>query len=211
MTSPNKARKGEHPEHWYVEDHSCVQSLVDFLRPELRGGWFLEQTAIWDPCCGGGNIPATFTANGFKAFGTDIVDRKAAAFLGTFDFLQMRAVPVTWARSTPVAIVMNPPYKDLEAFVRKALTLSDRFVAALVPLTFLGSTTRGLGLFSEHPPRFVATLSKRPTMPPGDKVAELGGKAFKGGKICYCWMIWDLAKPGAKTQHVWLVPPAGDQ
>jgi hypothetical protein len=211
-----QARPGEHPDHWYVEDRASVDVLVDFFKTKIRKRWwrrhlFRERVAVWDPACGGGNIPAAFEAQGFEAIGSDIRDRFSEHFIGPINFLTYPHKLPTRHTDAPIEIIVsNPPYKHSENFIRRALSLKPRFVAILLPLSFLSGQARGSGLFAEHPPRWVAYLSKRPTMPPGNKIAELGDAAFKGGKICYCWMIWDTKRPKAVTHSVWLAAPTGD-
>jgi hypothetical protein len=221
MVVKRKRRKApkQHPEHWYVEDRASVDVLVDFLRAKIRKRlWrrhlFRQPVAVWDPACGGGNIPRAFADQGFEAVGSDIVDRGSENFIRRDNFLIDPIFLPTDKTDLPIDIVAsNPPYKHSEAFIRRALTLGARYVAMLLPLSFLSGEARGKGLFAEHPPRWVATLSRRPTMPPGDKIAELGDAAFKGGKITYCWMIWDTKRPWytrlpgwPKTEMLWFVP-----
>jgi hypothetical protein len=198
-----KTRSLRHPEDWYVEPRFCVEALADLIGPGLNGSlWRGRKSGVWDPSCGGGNILSVFRDRGFKVMGTDIVDRLSLDFHGCHDFLGLDAAflpPGSWS------IVTNPPYRDAEKFARHALRLAKRFVAILVPLNWLASRTRHV-FFTEHPPLYVAYLSQRPSMPPGDVVADLGSRAFKGGKTDYCWVVWDVLQPNPMTRSVWLAP-----
>lgn len=201
----------EHPDHWYVEPRDCIESLADHMAPLLRTGLFgHSKMMIVDPCCGGGNILDVFRDRGHRVEGMDIRDRGALNFLGIQDFLTLSRWPSLepFGIDPAFSIVMNPPYKAAESFIRHALTVANHYVAALLPLSFLGSEGR-LPFWAEHPPLTIAYLAKRPTMPPGDKVQALGASAFKNGRILYCWIIWDVRKPRAKTRSVWLPPFKG--
>lgn len=45
-------------------------------------------------------------------------------------------------------------------------------------------------------------------MPPGDRIAALGKRAFRGGMVDYCWIVWDVKRPTApgQTRTIWLPP-----
>jgi hypothetical protein len=188
-----------HPEEWSVEPRDCVETLADFLAPHLTTGVIKKtKMLIYDPSCGGGNILNVFRDRGFPVAGSDIVNRGAFNFIGNRDFVES---PRGFDR--PFSIVMNPPYTKAEGFLRQAFRIATHFVAAILPMSFLGSAKR-YQFYLDHPPLYVAYLSDRPSMPPGDKVDELGPSAFKNGRILYCWIIWDVRQRNPMTRSVWL-------
>lgn len=190
-TRPNAVRKRKakkpwrDPHDWYCEDAEPVESLFDHWQ---------FQGSIYDPACGRGNIPEVAKRRGYDSYGTDLIDRGYEDIVATFDFLDAPSVI-----GCAVNIVTNPPYgyqKGIcEAFIRRALTLATRSVAVLVPTGFLHSINRNAFFRVEHPPTQICYLSKRTSMPPGAKIAELGKMAFKGGKTNFVWIIWDLIDP----------------
>lgn len=200
-----------HPLDWYVEEQWCTEQLIraaglDF---ELECG-----TAIWDPCTGGGNIAAAFDgwAPDFRVICSDVVEnidwlqflRRPKFFIA--DFLSLEVAPA------PCTIVMNPPYSYrkgiLEKFVRHAIKLASGRVFALVPNKWLASQGRYWLFAVDHPPELILHLTQRPSMPPGDLIEAMGDRAFRGGKIDYCWICWDTNVPTApgKTRTAWLPP-----
>lgn len=196
-----------HPWDWYQEDAWVTHRLCDFVDFEF------DVTYI-DPCCGSGTIPQALTDRGLAAFGTDKFRRtNSPLFLNEHDFLgdQMSLIEY-WH---PLSIVMNPPfsYQDgklvrglAEKFVRKALSIATHKVAVLLPLKWLSSAGR-YPLFSEFPPT-IYILCERPSMPPGDKVEQLGPRsAFKRGKIDYMWVVWDKRAPRMDQARTVWVPP----
>lgn len=202
-----------HPLDWYVDEHWCAEQLALALDDfELEKD---EGLAIWDPCCGMGNTLLAAFWREVPVIGSDLVDNLnranflpgdgGAFYFETRDFLETETAPVA------CSFVFNPPYSYKKgisiAFVRKALALTSRRVCILVPLKWLGSQVR-YELFTEHPPQAVLHLSQRPSMPPGDRIAALGKRAFGGGMVDYCWIVWDVkrpAKPG-QTRTLWLPP-----
>lgn len=223
-----------HPLDWYVDPVWCAEQLVKHLvnfRLEKIGG-----RAIWDPAAGLGNTIDSFMARGFETYLSDVVEnvdwasrdpaqwntpltdyelafyRRPQFF--SADFLELEKAPAK------CSIVCNPPYSYrkgiLEAFVRHALKLvlecgGDR-VCMLVPNKWLASQSR-YQLFSvDHPPAEVLHLCQRPSMPPGDRIALMGNRAFRGGMIDYCWLVWNVKfpTPAGQTRTVWL-PPLGGQ
>lgn len=183
------------PDDWYVEPRWCVEALADLLGDRLRGD------LIWDPCCGRGTVLEVFAARSQKVLGTDVARRfeELDYAFSQNDFFKCDRLPTL----RPSSIIFNPPYKESKAFIRHALGLATHFVAALVPLTFLASRVRA-PFYAEHPPLYVAILSRRPSMPPGALIDQLGDRAFKGGKTDYCWLVWDRRQPNPMTRTVWL-------
>ncbi|UAK23648.1 hypothetical protein [Sphingomonas nostoxanthinifaciens] len=180
---------------WYVEPRWCVEQLADAVD--------FDDHSIWDPCAGGGNITDVFAARGRFIIPTDIIDRGAKHFAGAWDATQF-GTPAAVQPGQRVAIVTNPPFKDAEVIARRALALADRRVAILQQLSFLASKARH-ALFTEFPPSDVLILSKRPSMPPGHLIAELGEKAFRGGTTDFCWIVW--TRPHDRETRVrWLQP-----
>ncbi len=216
-----------HPYDWYVEEPWVVRQLMEALgnfRRELTAG-----ETLWDPACGRGTIPgelgalAAFSGGCAPEFRqrlllSDIVDNVETERLEharwdffPADFLELAAAPAR------CSIVCNPPYSYRkvqgvlisELFARHALTLTSRRVCLLLPSKWLSSQSRWR-LFSEFPPAAVLHLCQRPSMPPGDRIAAMGNRAFRGGMVDYCWIVWDVTRPvrPGETRTVWL-PPLG--
>lgn len=207
-----------HPLDWYVEPEWCTAQLIgalaDFRAERLQG------LSIWDPCCGRGHVLAAFQGYGLKTRGSDLVQNlEPSVFIGrqlppfgSADFLELERAPV------PCSIVCNPPYSYKkvggllisEAFARHALQLATGRVCLLLPSKWLASQSR-YRLFTEHPPFAVLHLCQRPSMPPGDRIDAMGNRAFRGGMVDYCWIVWNVEDPTPlhATQTVWL-PPLGE-
>jgi hypothetical protein len=206
-----------HPLDWYVEPEWAVEQLLRAL-----GGFHDEIVAgeaIWDPACGRGTIPMLFEAFGHKVHLSDVVesvdwqdwdaictpDPAPRAFFSA-DFLELEAAPA------PCSIVCNPPYSYrkgiAEAFVRQALKLTSRRVCMLLPSKWLASQARYRLFAVDHPPQAVLHFTSRPSMPPGDRIHLMGARAFRGGMVDYCWIVWDVTRPTApeQTRTVWLAP-----
>lgn len=188
MTARKRNARGKvwrDPHDWYCEGPEPVESLFDYL--DIQGD-------VYDPCCGRGNIPDVARARGHSIAATDLIDRGYTRLATTHDFFDLSFDGVTFAN-----IIFNPPYsyqkQICENFIRKSLTLATQRVCALVPVTFLGSLERHTWFARECPPTQILFLSRRPSMPPGAKIAELGAQAFKNGKVNYCWLTYDLIDP----------------
>lgn len=211
-----------HPLDWYVEELWVTEQLIKHVhfREELTGG-----EGIWDPASGFGTICSAFEGWGFdgRVYLSDVVDnvdRSNFLFEPPFqsaDFLELTSAPA------PCSIVCNPPYsyKKLfydgremlisEAFVRHALKLATRRVCMLLPIKWLSSQARFKLFMEDCPPAEVLVLTQRPSMPPGDRIELMGNRAFKGGMIDYCWIVWNVQAPTApgQTRTVWLPPLLG--
>lgn len=124
-----------------------------------------------------------------------------------------------------VSIWSNPPYSYKkvwydgrkisisEAFVRHALKLATDRVVMILPAKWLAMGKRRSRLVRiDHPPAFVLHFCERPSMPPGDQIHLMGGRAYRGGVVDYCAVVWDVRRPtlAGETRTIWLPPLAGD-
>jgi hypothetical protein len=185
----------ERAEHeWYVDPPWVTEALIDQI-PFLG--------TIWDPACGRGTIPEVFRSRGYETMATDLIDRGYERFDQQLDFLSLQAGLVS--EPGPINIVTNPPFNLSVEFVQQAMLIDqiDR-VAIIAQLKFLASQAR-FNLFRQYPPTDVLILSRRPSMPPGALIEEMGDRAFKGGQMDYCWIVWRLGHRGA-TRIQWLNP-----
>lgn len=183
---------------WYVEEPAATQGL---LTVEKFAGM------VWDPCCGQGNIVKTLLAAGLDAVGTDIVRRVPDGtpwFLWEADFLAGEAQFPGGALN----IVFNPPFskgKAAEACIRRAISSMRGKVAAFVDQRFIGSARRANGLFADHPPTRIWSITPRVSCPPGEYL--LAGNKAGGGTADYVWMVWDLTAPVGETRLGWIRNP----
>jgi hypothetical protein len=185
---------------WYVEPRWCVEQLADAMP-------FVDGSYVWDPCCGGGTIPSVFAdrLGQHMVIATDIIDRGYAHFSDLWD-ATAAGCPHPVSPMMRVNIVTNPPFRLAERIARRALALADGRVCILQQLSFLASRQR-YSLFGEFPPSDILILSKRPSMPPGVMIQEMGERAFKSGTTDYCWIVW--SKPhDRETRLRWLAPRA---
>lgn len=208
MNAP--VRPDRHPQDWYVEQTWTVRALMQEIVFDRD-----PHHVVWDPCCGLGTIPCAFASAGFKAVGTDLVNRwlptePAHLFLGEHDFLgdQVHLLE-NWAR---LSIVANVPYKNgvAERFVRRALLTATGFVCILLPLSWRACEGR-FGFFREYPPKLKLEFCDRPSMPPGTALADVHpdtGRltAWKRGQTDYMWLVWDAAEPATETVTR-IIPP----
>lgn len=170
---------------FFIEPSWAVDLLLD--TEPFPGG-------VWDPACGSGTIVKACQARGMAAVGSDIADR---GFGGVQDFL---APAVDF--DNVGNIICNPPYGIAADFIVRALSVASRKVAMLVQSKFPYSQRRH-ALFTACPPARLYFLSTRPSMPPGEMLLAGTVKAT-GGKLDYCWLVYDRAHSGPTTAH-WLI------
>lgn len=206
-----------HPLDWYCEEQWVTAQLFGHLgfMEERRAG-----EAIWDPAAGYGSTCALFADRGYPVFMSDVVDNvnwrefdlhvdSGPAKFFPADFLELTEAPA------PCSVVCNPPYSYkkgiLEAFVRHALRLATRRVCMLTPIKWLASQSRFNLFMADHPPAKVLVLTQRPSMPPGDRIHLMGNRAFRGGTLDYCWIVWNVQEPTlpGETRTIWLPPLGG--
>lgn len=207
-----------HPLDWYVDEVWCARQLAEAL-----GGFAREREQgldIWDPACGSGNTLEAAWFAGFRCWGSDLVNNFQWS---TFDLDYGGLCSPEWFAAdfldrlrapAPCSIVCNPPYSYTkvqgvpiaELFARHALTLATGRVCLLLPTKWLASQQRFRLFMEDAPPAAILQLTQRPSMPPGDRIAAMGNRAFRGGMIDYCWIVWDVQRPtkAGETRIVWL-------
>jgi len=228
--STGRAAK-RHPLDWYVEQGWEWVQIVDAigLREQASG------SAIWDPAAGFGHSGSMMQEMGFKGLIilSDLVNNVAWE-----DFLDVEAVefrsidfadpeesePFAQQLGKPLSVWSNPPfsYKKVyydgakvsisEAYVRHALKLATDRVVMILPAKWLAMGKRRSTLVRiDYPPQFVLHFTKRPSMPPGDMIAGMGTRAYRGGMVDYCAVVWDVRNPTApgETRTIWLPPATG--
>jgi hypothetical protein len=102
---------------------------------------------IWEPACGRGSIARVLKAASHVVHASDLCAYGYG--VPNIDFLASRTAPEGCQ-----CILTNPPYKDAEAFVERAISLAPK-VVMLLRLAFLESTRRTVlleqsGLASVH-------------------------------------------------------------
>lgn len=159
-------------------------------------------SVILDPACGWGRILTAARAAGYRAIGTDIVDRLCGrddgASLSRFecaDFLNGFHAPEPVINS----IVCNPPFDHVDEFCRRACALAQFKVAMICLLRRLAAAHWLGDLLLET----VYLLSPRPSMPPGEWIAA--GNKPGGGQHVFCWLVFNV-RDGSRQEPVmrWL-------
>lgn len=225
VSTGRKAKR--HPYDWYVEQGWEWEQIVAAIGLEEAD----TGAAIWDPAAGFGHSAVRLQSLGFdgRIVLSDIVNRVA---WDDFD----RTVDVSFENIcfieddlkqrgsiARLSIWSNPPFSYRkywldgrqvivsEAFVRRALSLATDRVVMILPAKWLAMGKKRSRLVrTDHPPQFVLHFCERPSMPPGDKIEAMGGRAYRGGMVDYCAVVWDVRKPTlpGETRTIWL-PPLG--
>ncbi len=141
---------------------------------------------IWEPACGPGAIVRVLRDAGHVVYGTDLVDYASSdQDQHGWDFLMESQCPIGVD-----AIVTNPPFKNAQAFVQKALDLCPR-VVMLLRLAFLESEVRRPILDTGSLAR-VHVFRKRLPMMHRD---GWEGKHSNSG-MAFAWFVWDQNHTG---------------
>lgn len=158
--------------NWYVESASAVDAILDAER--LSG-------VIYDPACGGGNIPARCEARGLNCIGSDIVDRSAG-----YPVLDFLTGEIPECAAEVEAILTNPPFPEAEQFVDRAFAIfpNCRRVILFHRLAWLEGRKRGVWFPSVGLARVWVHSSRQSLRP--------GGKAIKesGGSVAFAWFTF---------------------
>lgn len=176
--SSTRTKRSERGLDFYETPAWCVEAIAPHL----------PRVCALDPACGDGAILSALIASGWDGGMLDGIEfdgaRAAAAFAQGFAVEAGDALTMDW--NEPALVVMNPPFSQAEAFVRKALAETEPArgtVAALLRLAFLEGKSRA-ELHRERPSD-VYVLSRRPS--------------FTGGSTdscAYAWFAWGPGRGG---------------
>ena len=165
MSSTNRGRTRNNYD-FYETPLWCVQKLfaIDPFLP----------TPTLDPCAGNGAlIRGVMNARNRMIEGIEIQPELIEQ--SRLDITQGDGLKSDWSDEH---IIMNPPYRDAEAWVDKALSESAS-CTALLRLGFLSSKRR-MSLWTKHPPNGIYILSKRPSFTSDGKTDSAD----------YMWVHW---------------------
>ncbi len=192
-----KERHGHYVEPSWV---SARLFEVDDLGP--------PHTLIYDPSCGWGTILRSAIDAGYRAAGSDIVDRLHRRQLGLtktrfykWDFLNGHCPTAASIES----VVCNPPFDHVEEFCERALRMADYKVAMICLLRRLPAAK----WLRSMPLETIYLISPRPSMPPGKWIAA--GNEPGGGTQDFVWLVFNkLRSPRSSPVVKWLTRDSQD-
>lgn len=153
------------------------------VRALLATEWLPQR--IWEPACGPGAIVRELRAAGHDVVPTDLVDYGCEGQASGMDFLKVRAAPFGVD-----CIVTNPPFKDANAFVERAIALCPR-VLMLLRFSFYESIRRGSILDTGTLARVHCFRKRLPMM---HRHGWTGPTAASG--MAFAWFVWDRSHRG---------------
>ncbi len=182
-TGSMRAPLAERGEDFYATPREAVSAFVDVEGQHLPPG------TIWEPACGDGAIVRPLRAIGRTVVASDLIDRGCPDSTVADFFASEPPDDVS-------AIITNPPFKDAQRFVERALEHAP-YVAVLLRLAFLEGYRRK-PWFEEFPPARVHVASRRlPMMHRG----EWDGPRTTGSAVCFAWFVWDVRRVGRTEIH----------
>ena len=192
VTGNAKAALSERKNDLYETPPEAVQALLACERPPMR---------LWEPACGPGSMVRVLRGAGYDVLATDLVDYSSADqdFSGV-DFL-IRGIAESYGGDRQ-GIVTNPPFKNAQAFVERALDLVP-YVAMLLRLAFIESEARRPILDSAHLARVHVFRNRLPMM----HRDGYEGARITSGAIPYAWFVWQRGHMGpAQLNRISWVP-----
>lgn len=172
-------------QHAHAErGHDLYETPGAAVRALLATEWLPQR--IWEPACGPGAIVRELRAAGHDVVASDLVDYGCPGQAAGVDFLTVQAAP-----DGVDCIVGNPPYKDANAFVERAIALCPR-VMMLLRFSFYESIRRGSILDTGTLARVHCFRKRLPMM---HRHGWEGPKAASG--MAFAWFVWDRSQRGA--------------
>lgn len=155
----------------------ATRVLFEEVVPTLKNH---QGATFYDPAAGEGHMMRVFEEYGGRAVGSDIEPRIEG--VAQHDFWSSEPNPYPEADY----IITNPPYQNLETFIRKSLSSGVRGVALLTRIQALEGQKR-FRLYNSYPPTQVGIFSDRIPFKSG-KVVRKAPKMF-----LHSWVFWDLS------------------
>lgn len=167
--------EGEREKHDYYATHPSATEWLCKIETFNKN--------ILEPCCGEGHISKVLEENGYNVTSTDLIDRGYG--IGGVDFFKREEV-------FDGDIVTNPPYRNADKFVEKALELvpNGNKVCLFLKLQFLEGKQRRK-LFEKAPPCTVWVTSSRLSCA---KNGDFDG--YSSNAIAFAWFVWEKGYKG---------------
>ena len=162
--------------------YATAPEAIDHL---LAGGAELSKN-LWECACGQGHLSKRLMEYGYDVLSTDLIDRGFGQ--GGIDFLKCTG-------NSNGDIITNPPFKDAQQFIEKALELIPEHhkVFVFLKLQFLEGRARRQ-LYNKKQLKTVYVLSKRIKCAKGGKFDEIGSSA-----LAYAWFEFEKGYNGEPT------------
>lgn len=166
---------------FYATDPKTTRLMLDNV--SLKGN-------ILEPNCGMGHISEVLKNAGHEVYSTDLIDRGYGEQTG-IDFLTH-----DYFRKFD-NVVMNPPFKDIELFIKKGLEVSNNKLVVFARLQLLESSKRKK-LFETTPIKEVLVHSERQQAWRNGKSTDENGKKWSGTQA-FAWFVWEHGYEGKPT------------
>lgn len=172
------SNKNRQEEDFYATSSETTEFLLQYVDFHQR---------IIEPACGGGHISKVLLAAGYDVQSFDLIDRGYG--LGGIDFL---TDPFYNEVKGQADIITNCPYSLSMEFVSRALEITHRKVAMLLPIEYLNRLNwcRHLCL--------VLSFSRHTDIAMNGDFEKFHGKNMKD----YAWFIFDITYNGDPTLKV---------
>lgn len=146
---------------------------------------------VWECCNGLGHLSNLLKEKGYNVRKSDIIKYNEDD-TEIMDFLN-------YDGKFAGDIITNPPYKEAEKFITKAMeTVEDgNKVAMYLRINFLSSQKR-YTLFKKYPPKTVYIMCKRYSC------AKEGDFLNATGTVDYCWIVWEKGS-SEETKLEWIL------
>lgn len=169
----------------------ATRALCEALAPRSRIP--LARLTVREPTANRGHMVKPLAEYFGSVEGSDIFDYGAGFPVGDYLFGPAPAM-VDWT-------ITNPPFRQIEAFIDRALATSKRGVAIFARTSILEGVDRYNRIFSERPPSLFLQFAERVVLHKG-KLTRKGSTATS-----YCWMVWEKDRRGNRAKRLGWIPP----
>lgn len=191
LVGSNPARGRVLNDYYATSPEATIKFLDSFIADEKLVAANLD---ILEPAVGGGHI-ADVLKEHFWNSTIDVADLVDRGYPGTKEqnFL-LDNIEGTWD-----LVITNPPFKNVNEFIYKALEVSERYVVMFAKLQLLESKSRYI-LFNSTPFKSVYVHSSRVQVYPNGKEVNENGKPW-ASPMAFAWFVWDKKYDGIPTVH----------
>lgn len=167
-----RSNEDRHETDYYATSYETTEFLLQYVDFHQR---------IIEPACGGGHISKVLLAAGYDVQSFDLIDRGYG--LGGIDFL---TDPLYDKVKGQADIITNCPYSLSMEFINRALEITHRKVAMLLPIEYLSRLNwcRHLCL--------VLSFARHTDIAMNGDFEKIHGKNMKD----YAWFVFDLTYNG---------------
>lgn len=148
----------------------------------------LNTALILEPCAGNGVLSTYLKQKFYNVYTNDII------YNPSFDFNEDATQKSSnfWTITDYDLIITNPPFNQAECILKNALSVTQKYVAFLLRLTFAEPTKKRAKLLQKYADNQIAFIPVNPRPRFKEGINPYTNKPYGTDSTTVAWFVWDV-------------------